>query len=238
MMISIVIPVYNEEKTIAKVLQLVNDIKIIGVKKEIIVVNDGSSDNTEKIINDSKKKLHDIRVVSYPNNQGKGVAVRNGIAKAKGDYVIIQDADLEYHPSDIKKLVRIVQDKKSDVVFGTRLKRMPNFQKDERTVKFFTHYMGNKFLSLLTSLLYGQWVTDMETGYKLIPKSAFTKFTLHAKGFEFEPEITAKLLKAGFNICEVPISTNPRGYKEGKKLHTIKDGTRALYTLLKYRFVS
>mgnify|MGYP001607567106 FL=1 len=123
------------------------------------------------------------------------------------------------------------------MVYGTRLKRMPNFSRDERNLRFLLHYIGNKFLSLITSILYGQWISDMETGYKLFPKSALDGIRLNSKGFDFEPEITAKLLKKGFKIQEVPITTNPRGYSEGKKLNTFKDGTIALFTLLKCRFI-
>ena len=169
---------------------------------------------------------------------GKGAAVRNGIKSATGDYIIIQDADLEYNPKDIEKLVRPVQDGIAQVVYGTRLKRMPNFSKDERTPHFLLHYMGNKFLSLLTSMLYGQWITDMETCYKLFAMTAVKEMKLNARGFEFEPENTAKLLKKGYKIYEIPISTSPRGYDEGKKLSTFKDGFIALWSLLKYRFIN
>ena len=123
------------------------------------------------------------------------------------------------------------------VVYGTRLKRLPNFSRDERTPRFVLHYIGNRFLSFLTSILYGQWLTDMETCYKIFPSKIAKNLNIHAKGFDFEPEITAKLLKKGIKIVEVPIVTNPRGYKEGKKLRTLRDGSVAFWTLLKYRFV-
>ena len=125
----------------------------------------------------------------------------------------------------------------SKVVYGTRLNRLPSFSREERTPQFLLHYLGNKFLSLLTSILYGQWITDMETCYKLFPRKAVENMKLNARGFEFEPEITAKLLKKGYKILEIPISTKPRGYDEGKKLNTFRDGTIALWSLLKYRFV-
>lgn len=137
---------------------------------------------------------------------------------------------------DIEKLVKPILEGKSKVVYGTRLKRLPSFSKEERTPQFLLHYFGNKLLSLITSALYGQWITDMETCYKLFPRKAVENMKLNARGFEFEPEITAKLLKKGYKILEIPISTNPRGYDEGKKLSTLKDGPIALWSLIKYRF--
>jgi len=185
----------------------------------------------------NKKKPNDLFFFSHTSNQGKGAAVITGISHAKGDYAVIQDADLEYNPEDIKRLLKAVQKEAIDVVYGTRLKRLPHFSKEERTGRFLMHYLGNKFLSLITSTLYGQWITDMETCYKLFPTKIAKKLTLRARGFEFEPEITAKLIKAGLKIHEVPISTKPRGYSEGKKLDTFRDGRKALATLIKYRFI-
>jgi len=237
MKLSIIIPVFNEEKTISEILKRVSAVDIPGVEKQIIVVNDGSSDSTESEIKNSKLKIQNYIYVRCEKNLGKGAAVRTGIKNATGDYIVIQDADLEYDPKDIGRLVKPVLENISKVVYGTRLKRMPNFSKDERTLQFFLHYTGNKLLSLLTSILYGQWITDMETCYKLFPAKAVKDIKLNAKGFEFEPEITSKLLRKGYRILEVPISTNPRGYDEGKKLNTFKDGFIALWSLLKYRFM-
>ncbi len=168
---------------------------------------------------------------------GKGAAVRTGFEKATGDYIIIQDADTEYDPNDIPKLLEPIANKQATVVFGTRLDRLPHFSKEESDHLFLLHYFGNRFLSLITSILYGQWLTDMETCYKVFPKSLVKDMTLHARGFEFEPEITAKLLKKGVRIKEVSITTKPRGYEEGKKLQARKDGPIALWTLFKYRFI-
>jgi dolichol-phosphate mannosyltransferase len=235
MKLSIIIPVYNEEKTVADVLKKVTQVKFKDVVKEIIVIDDGSSDKTLSKI--KSLKLRNIKLYSHKKNQGKGAAVRTGIKKATGEYIVIQDADLEYNPEDIKKLLRPIQNGSARVVYGTRLKRMPNFSRDERTLQFFFHYIGNKLLSLVTSILYFHWVTDMECCYKLFPKKALNGTVLHAKGFEFEPEITVKLLKKGYKMTEVPISTNPRGYGEGKKLNGMKEGPKALWILLKYRFV-
>lgn len=238
MKLSIIIPVFNEEKTIPEILKRVTDIEISNVEKQIIVVNDGSRDKTRDAIESFSKNHRNIKVINHPKNQGKGAAVITGIRNATGDYIIIQDADLEYNPKDIEKLLVPVVKGEAQVVYGSRLKRLPSFSRDERTPQFLLHYLGNKFLSLLTSILYGQWITDMETCYKLFSLKAVKNMRLNSRGFEFEPEITAKLLKAGYRIYEVSISTNPRGYDEGKKLNTFRDGFIALWSLLKYRFVN
>ncbi len=236
MKLSIIIPVFNEEKTIAEILKKVDELEITGVEKQIIVVDDGSTDATASVIS-SALGGSNFKLLKHEKNMGKGAAVRTGIENAKGEYIIIQDADLEYNPKDIEKLARPVLESKSKIVYGTRLKRLPSLSKEERTPRFLLHYIGNKFLSLLTSILYGQWITDMETCYKLFPRKAVEAMKLNARGFEFEPEITAKLLKKGYKILEIPISTKPRGYEEGKKLNTFKDGAIALWSLLKYRFI-
>lgn len=237
MKLSIVVPVYNEEKTIGEVLRRLDDLRIPGVEKEIIVVDDGSSDKT--VFRIKRSKIYkNIKFIQHSSNQGKGKAVKTGVDKATGDYIIIQDADLEYDPKDINRLIDPVINGRAKVVYGTRLNRMPNLTKDERTFQFLVHYFGNRFLSLLTSILYGQWLTDMETCYKLFPRKALNRIKLDSKGFEFEPEITAKLLRNGYRILEIPISTNPRGYNEGKKLNTMRDGTIALVSLFKYRILN
>jgi dolichol-phosphate mannosyltransferase len=236
--LSIIIPVFNEEKTILEMLKRVISVKIPEVEKQIIVVNDGSTDTTASVISNFKFQISNFKLLSNNKNQGKGAAVRTGIENAIGDYIIIQDADLEYDPKDIEKLIKPILKGKSKVVYGTRLKRLPSFSREERTPQFLLHYLGNKFLSLLTSILYGQWITDMETCYKVFPKSALDNIKLNSKRFDFEPEITAKILKKGLKILEVPITTTPRGYDQGKKLNTFRDGSIALWTLLKYRFVN
>src|SRR3989344_1189090 len=236
MKLSIIIPAFNEEKTIVQAIKRVVEQKIDGVQKEVIVVDDGSTYNTVFKIKDLRSKIKGIKFFQHKENSGKGAAVRTGIKNAKGNYILIQDADLEYHPKYINDLIKPIVGKKADVVYGTRIKRFPNLKGEEKTLQFLTHYLGNRFLSLVTSILYGQWITDMETGYKLFPKNAFSKFTILAKGFEFEPEITAKLMKSGHKILEIPIKTVPRGYNEGKKIDTIKDGLKALVHLIKYRF--
>ena len=239
MKLSIIIPVFNEEKSIITVLKKLEKVTIPSVSKEILIVDDGSSDKTalsvEKYLNQKKDKS--IHFFQHQKNLGKGAAVITGIKKATGDYILIQDADTEYDPVYISSLVKPVLEKKAEVVFGTRLNRLPNFSKEEGHPLFVMHYLGNRFLSLSTSVLYGQWITDMETCYKLFPKKIVNTITLKARGFAFEPEITAKILKKGFRIQEVPITTTPRGYEEGKKLNALKEGPVALWTLLKYRFV-
>ena len=235
MKLTIIIPVFNEEKTIDEILRRVDMVEIAKVEKEIIVVDDGSTDST--VLKIEKINLKNVNLIIHQKNLGKGAAVRTGIEHATGDYIIIQDADLEYNPKDIPKLMKQILSGRTKVVYGTRLNRLPNLKRDERTFQFLIHYFGNRFLSLLTSILCGQWITDMETGYKLFPKSALKNISLRSKSFNFEPEITTKLLKNGYKILEVPISTNPRGYDEGKKLHTLSDGAIALWTLFKYRLV-
>ena len=235
MKLSVIIPVFNEEKTIIHVIDAVSNVSIPNVEMEIIVVNDASKDKTMEEIKKIQNKYPMLKVYHHEKNLGKGAAVRTGIEKATGDYIVIQDADLEYNPQDIKKLVAALDDKKK-IIYGTRIKRSPHLTKEERNARFLLHYVGNHFLSFITSALYTQWITDMETCYKLFPKNALGSIILHAKGFEFEPEITAKLMKKGYKIYEVSITTKPRGYAEGKKLHTVKDGLKALWTLMKYRF--
>lgn len=231
MKLSIIIPVFNEEKTIAEIIKRVEAVKLGNVSKEIIVVDDGSTDATlKKIPKDA------VILIKHPRNMGKGAAVKSGIGVANGDYVIIQDADLEYDPKYIPILLEPILNKKSKVVYGTRLNRLPHLKQEEKTGRFLLHYLGNRSLSLITSALYGSWLTDIETCYKLFPTKAGKKFNLRSKRFDFEPEITAKLLKSGYKILEIPITTVPRDYNEGKKLRTFHDGSIALWTLLKFRF--
>ncbi len=239
MKVSIIIPVYNEQNSIAPVIKKVHALAIKGIEKEVIVVNDGSTDSTAAQIAKISQSLArpKIKVITHKTNLGKGVAVRTGIQHAKGDFIITQDADFEYDPKYLKELIHVQKNTSADVVYGTRLKRLPYFRSDEKTIRFAIHYVGNKILSFLTSVLYGAWITDMETGYKLISINALNSISLHARGFDFEPEVTIKLLKKGYAIREVPIRTIPRGYSEGKKLNTVRDGLAALMTIIKYRFV-
>ena len=235
MKLSIIIPVFNEEKTVAKVIDRITNLKIPGVIKEIVIIDDGSEDSSGEIVR-KRIKGTGIKFIKHEKNQGKGRAVRTGIKASTGDYIVIQDADLEYNPKYIIDLVNEVKNKKAEVVYGSRLNRLPNLSKEEKSIQFLLHYFGNRFLSLFISILYMHWLTDMETCYKLFPRKAVSGINLKAKGFELEPEITSKLLKKGYKIVEIPITATPRGYKEGKKLNTVKDGVKAFYSIIKYRF--
>ena len=229
--ISIIIPVYNEEKTIEKILEIIWRLDL-DLNKEIIIVNDGSRDKSKEIIKKylaKKKQTKEVEFVFISKeNEGKGSAIRAGIDKSNGDLVIMQDADAEYDSSEIRNLVDEIKKSESDAVYGSRILKNNPYQ-------YFTYYLGNRFLSFLTSLLYGAKITDMETCYKLIPAKIAKGLDLRAKGFDMEPEITAKILKKGYKIKEVPISYNPRSKEEGKKINW-KDGLKAVWVLLYWRF--
>jgi dolichol-phosphate mannosyltransferase len=238
MKLSIIIPAYNEEKTIQEILKRVHEVDLGNIKKEILVIDDGSKDKTLKLAHETAKKYKEIRIIEHRKNKGKGAGVASGIKNATGDILIIQDADLEYNPQDISRLIDPIVKKRYRVVYGSRLNRRPNLKGEERRIQFLIHFFGNKFLSLLTSVLYGARITDMETCYKTFEKSVLDGVKLKSRTFNFEPEVTAKILKKKIKIHEIDIKTNPRGYEEGKKLNTIKDGSIALWTLIKYRFVN
>lgn len=225
--LSIVVPVYNERNTLVEIVRRMRAVELPpGIEREIIVVDDGSDDGTRDVL----KQLGDstVRIVLHPHNRGKGAAVRTGFAHATGDYVLVQDADLEYDPEDWPKLVRPVLTGKARVVYGSRFT-------GERRNMLFLHWIGNRFLSLTTNLLYNTTLSDMETCYKLIDRSLLDGLRLRADHFDIEPEITAKILKRGVRIYEVPISYTGREFDEGKKI-TWKDGFAALWTLVKFRF--
>lgn len=226
MKLSVVIPCYNEEKTIEQLIELVE--KVDGIEKEIIIMDDGSKDATPRILEEIGKKKPHLKIILNPKNHGKGATVREGYKHTKGSYVIVQDADLEYDPQDYKKLLAEV-DKGAQVVYGSRFSG--NY-KDMTSL----HYFGNRFLTFLTNILYGTSLTDMETCYKLLPGDFVRSLKLKSERFDFEPEITSKILKSGMKISEVPISYKGRSWKEGKKI-TWRDGLHAVKTLLKFRFL-
>lgn len=231
--LTIIIPVYNEEGTILKVIKAVKKAKINNVEKEIIVVDDFSIDKTRDIL----KKIRDesIKILYHNKNMGKGAAIRTALEHSGGDIISIQDADLEYDPQNIVKLIKPILDGSSDVVFGSRFlgKRLHLF--GERKTVLPSHWIGNRGLTFLTNLFYLNSITDMETGCKVFKKNVIKDIKLKAARFDFEPEITAKILKSGYKIKEIPIEFNPRSFEQGKKI-TWKDGIKAAYYLIKYRF--
>lgn len=230
MKLSVIIPVYNEEKTIAKIVRQVLAEK---TPKEVIIIDDGSTDKTRETI----KKFKDLRIKKFfhEKNCGKGAAIRTGIKNATGDVLLIQDADLEYDPKYYKELLAPIVAGRVKVVYGTRLKTLPFRLWGKNKTPLPLHFLANRFLSALTNLLYGSNLTDMETCYKMIAREVYQKLDLVSNRFEIEPEITAKILKTGFEILEVPITTKPRGYREGKKIKA-RDAFIAVWTLVKYCF--
>ena len=229
MKVSIIIPVYNEEKTINKILDKVFKVKLF-LDKEIIVIDDHSTDNTLEIL----KKRNSIILLQHEINKGKGAAIKSGFKKATGDIILIQDADLEYDPNDYPKLLKPILENKTKVVYGSRFLNKKLILFGENKTNLPLHWMGNKFLTFITSLLYRQKITDMETCYKVFKKEILDKIHIKSNRFEFEPEITAKISKAKYKIYEVPINYKVRSYEEGKKI-TVLDGIKALYYLIKYR---
>lgn len=226
-MLSVIIPAYNEKETIEEIIKRVNDAEISGFEKEIIVVDDFSRDGTREIL--ERIDLKNLKKYYHEKNMGKGAAVKTGISNAKGDVVIIQDADLEYCPEDYPALLKPIMENRADVVYGSR------FLGKRWDGTFLLHYIGNRFLSFSTNALYNSKITDMETCYKVFRKSVVNGIKITSRRFEFEPEITAKILKNGHKILEVPISYEGRNYKAGKKI-TALDGLKAFWVLLKYRF--
>jgi glycosyltransferase involved in cell wall biosynthesis len=226
MKLSVVVPVYNEKDTVEEIIKLIKDVD--GVEKEIIIVDDASKDGTVEILKKLQLIQPDLKIAFKEVNKGKGDTLKVGFRMTAGDYVIVQDADLEYDPQDYKKLIRTLDEENVDVVYGSRFSG--NYEDMSNL-----HYLGNKLLTLITNLFFGVMLTDMETCYKLIPGDFARKLEIKSSGFDFEPEITAKILKSGLRIKEVPISYRGRNKFEGKKI-SWKDGFAAILTLIKYRF--
>lgn len=228
MKLSVVIPVYNEKDTISEIIQRVRSIE--DIDKEIIIVDDGSKDGTQKVLEELQQQQPDLKIYYNKVNSGKGATLAEGFKYTTGEYVIVQDADLEYNPCDYKNLLVPIMTNKAQVVYGSRFS---GTYKDMSSL----HYIGNKILTLITNILFGVMLTDMETCYKLVPGDFIRTINIKSKRFNFEPEITAKILKSGLKITEVPITYKGRSHSEGKKI-TWRDGISALYTLIKYRFIN
>jgi glycosyltransferase involved in cell wall biosynthesis len=224
MKLSVVIPVYNEMETINEILKRVQSVPH---DKEIIVVDDRSTDGTTELL--SQISDDNITVLFHPVNRGKGAALRTGFERVTGDIVIIQDADLEYDPSEYGRLIEPILDGRADVVYGSRFTGGP------QRVLFFWHYVGNKFLTLMSNIFTNVNLSDMETCYKIFRAHLLEKITIKSNRFGFEPEITAKFAKLKCRIYEVPISYSGRNYEEGKKI-TWTDGFAALFHIIRFRF--
>jgi glycosyltransferase involved in cell wall biosynthesis len=243
MRLSVIVPVYNEIDTIAEILRRVRAVDLtvpvgfgpedavgIELEREIVVVDDGSTDGTREVLR-QWDGARDVTVVQHERNRGKGAAVRTGLQHASGDIVLIQDADLEYDPRDYPALLQPILERRSQVVYGSRFRGGPT------KAMFFWHMVGNRFLTLVTNVLYDSILSDMETCYKAFTRQVADQLDLQAAGWGFDPEITAQILRRGYRIYEVPITYTGREFHEGKKIGW-RDGLTVLWTLLKYRFIS
>ena len=222
--LSVVIPVYNEKKSL---LEIIRRVQAVPVDKEIILVDDFSTDGTRDLLRDLERR--EFKVLYHEKNQGKGAALRTGFQHATREFVIVQDADLEYDPNDYPKLLKPILDGTADVVYGSRFS---GHRKNMTSL----HTLGNLLLTGITNVFYRTSITDMETCYKLFRRETIQGIRIECNRFNFEPEVTAKLLKRGLRIVEVPISYSGRSFSEGKKI-TWRDGFSAVWTLIKYRFI-
>lgn len=220
-LLSVIVPVYNEAKTIRQILAKIN---AVDIDKEIVLVDDGSCDGTEKILRDIK--YNNLKIIYHSSNRGKGAAFLTGLTQARGEFIIIQDADLEYEPNDYLKLMEAIKEDKADIVLGARFK--------EGYHGLFIHKLGNRFLTGLLNLLFHIRLNDCFSCYKLFRRDTISMLNLKEQSFTIEIEIVAKAAKAGLRIIEIPIAYHPRTYAEGKKIRA-KDGIRAIGTILKYR---
>ena len=223
-LVSVVMPVFNE---VATVEQIVRRVLAVPVRLELIVVDDGSTDGSRERLEVLQSELG-FRLLLQPRNQGKGAALRRGFAEVTGDIVAIQDADLEYSPEELPELMQLICEGRADVVYGSRFL-------GRHRVFLFTHYLGNRLLTLVANVLYNTMLTDMETCYKMMRTTVVRSLTVRSNGFGVEPELTAKIFKRGYRVYEVPISYDGRGYEDGKKFGW-RDGVIAFWVLLRYRF--
>jgi glycosyltransferase involved in cell wall biosynthesis len=229
MKLSIIIPVFNEEKTIGEIIRRTDNVKI-NFEKEIIAVNDGSLDRTKDVLNQLREKYNFI-LLEHQKNQGKGAAIKTGISRATGDFILIQDADLEYDPNDYPVLLEPILKGEANVVYGSRI-----LMKNSYSLK--SYFWGGQFLTFVFNFLFNEKLTDINTGYKVFAKEVLEKINLKENDFAFCEEVTCKVKKLGYKIKEVPIHYYPRDFKEGKKIRWWKDGFKGLFTILKYKFVN
>ncbi|MBT7169853.1 glycosyltransferase family 2 protein [Candidatus Woesearchaeota archaeon] len=225
--LSIIIPVYNEKETIKEIIKQVSEVKI---PKEIILIDDHSTDGTREILETEYAHLRNITVLLHKKNRGKGAAIRTGLNAIGGDIVIIQDADLEYDPKDYPKLIKPILEGKTQVVYGSR------FLNKKNKHQYGLNMFATRLLTFMANILYNARITDEPTCYKVFTKQAIKSVDLKCEKFEFCPEVTAKIRKNGYKIIEVPIEYNSRSIEEGKKINW-KDGVQAIWTLIKYRII-
>ncbi len=223
-LLSVVMPVFNEHTTID---EIVSRVMAVPLRIQLIVVDDGSTDGTRDRLSELQRR-HGFTLILQPRNQGKGAALRRGFEEVTGDVVLIQDADLEYSPEEYPQLIELICQGRADVVYGSRFL-------GRHRVFLFTHYAGNRLLTMVTNVLYNTTLTDMETCFKVMRTDVLRSFTLRSDSFGIEPELTAKIFKRRYRVYEVPITYDGRGYDDGKKI-TWRDGVVALGVLLKYRF--
>jgi len=228
--LSIVVPVFNEERTLLKLLEKIQRAEVSGLQKEIIVINDGSTDKTKDILDNFQNK--NIKILHHPKNQGKGAALQTGFQAASGEIILIQDADLEYNPDEYTRLVQPILNDQADIVYGSRF-----VGSQPHRVLYFWHYVGNKLLTLLSNMFSNLNLTDMETCYKTFRREVIQQIKLTEKRFGFEPEFTIKAARQKFRFYEIGISYAGRTYKDGKKV-TAKDGWWAVWCIIKYGILS